>query len=250
MHVVNQRRYSYAFFVQDDWRANDRLTLNLGLRYDFMTPSYEADDRMANFDPESGQLVFASDGSLEDRTLVAPDRNNFGPRLGIVYQLNEQTVLRGGYGIFYNFLDRIGSEDQLALNPPGLRNNNITASASATTPVLILREGFPANYLDPSNIVLSRLLIRAANPSGENALNHQIAARRRETDRTRVRRLCRPRRQLRPQPRRPAQPQSALERQRPAAVSRISHTSSGAIRSAIRATTVSTCRQRSDSARA
>jgi len=176
VHVVNQRRYSYAFFVQDDWRANDRLTLNLGLRYDFMTPSYEADDRMANFDPQSGQLVFASDGSLEDRTLVAPDRNNLGPRLGIVYQLNEQTVLRGGYGIFYNFLDRIGSEDQLALNPPGLRNNNITASASATTPVLILREGFPANYLDPSNIVLSRLLIRAANPSGENALNHQIAA--------------------------------------------------------------------------
>ena len=89
---------------------------------------------------------------------------------------NDQTVLRGGYGMFYNFLDRIGSEDQLALNPPGLRNINIRPVTTATTPVLILREGFPANYLDPSNIVLSRLLIRAANPSGENALNHQFAA--------------------------------------------------------------------------
>jgi outer membrane receptor protein involved in Fe transport len=174
VHVVNQRRYSYAFFVQDDWRVNERLTLNLGLRYDFMSPSYERDNRMANFDPQSGTLVFASDGSLEDRALVEPDRNNLGPRLGVVYQLNEKTVLRGGYGMFFNFLDRIGSEDQLALNPPGLRNINQTTN-SATTPVLIMRDGFPSNYLDPANIVLSRLLIRAANPSGENGTAHQFA---------------------------------------------------------------------------
>jgi outer membrane receptor protein involved in Fe transport len=176
VHIVNQRRYSYAFFVQDDWRVNDKTTLNLGLRYDFMTPSYEADNRMANFDPAAGALVFASDGSLEDRTLVKPDRNNFGPRLGVVYQLNERMVLRGGYGIFYNFLDRIGSEDQLALNPPGLRNNNITAASNATTPVRFLRDGFPANYLDPASIQPNRLTIRAANASGENAMNQQLAA--------------------------------------------------------------------------
>jgi hypothetical protein len=84
-----------------------------------MTPSYEPDNHMANFDPQSGQLVFAQDGSLDDRTLVGPDRNNFGPRIGVVYQMTEKTILRGGYGLFYNFLDRIGSEDQLALNPPG-----------------------------------------------------------------------------------------------------------------------------------
>jgi outer membrane receptor protein involved in Fe transport len=174
VHIVNQRRYSYAFFVQDDWRVNERLTLNLGLRYDFMSPSYERDDRMANFDPESGTLVFASDGSLEDRALVKPDRNNLGPRLGVVYQLTEKTVVRGGYGMFFNPLDRIGSEDQLALNPPGLRNINQSTS-SATTPVLIMRNGFPSNYLDPANIVLNRLLIRAANPSGENGTSHQFA---------------------------------------------------------------------------
>lgn len=111
VHIVNQRRWTMAFFVQDDWRMTPRMTLNLGLRYDFMTPSYEADDRMANFDPVSGSLVFASSGSLEDRALIRPDRNNLGPRLGVVYQVNEFTVVRGGYGIFYNPLDRIGSED-------------------------------------------------------------------------------------------------------------------------------------------
>ena len=174
VHIVNQRRYSYAFFVQDDWRPTSKLTLNLGLRYDFMTPAYERDNRMANFDPVAGALVQASDGSLEDRTLVKPDRNNFGPRFGAVYQLNDRTVVRGGFGVFYNFLDRIGSEDQLALNPPGLRNINITVTSN-TTPVLILSEGFPSNYLDPANIVTGRLLVRAASPSGENAMTKQFS---------------------------------------------------------------------------
>jgi outer membrane receptor protein involved in Fe transport len=175
VHVVNQRRHSYAFFVQDDWRATPRLTVNLGLRYDFMSPSYERDNLMANFDPTTGSLVFASDGSLEQRSLVQPDRNNIAPRFGLVYQATERTVLRGGYGRFFNSLDRIGSEDQLALNPPGLRNVQQTTTSS-TTPVLIMRNGFPVNYLDPSNIVLSRLLIRAANPSGESASFDQFAA--------------------------------------------------------------------------
>jgi hypothetical protein len=175
VHVVNQRRYAYAFFAQDDWRATDALTLNLGLRYEFMSPSYERDDRMANFDPAAGSLVYAQAGSLASRSLVQPDRNNVAPRLGVVYRATSRTVVRGGYGIFYNALDRIGSEDQLALNPPGLRNIN-QQTTSTTTPVLIMRNGFPAGYLDPSNIVLSRLLIRAANPGGESALFQQVAA--------------------------------------------------------------------------
>jgi outer membrane receptor protein involved in Fe transport len=173
--VVNQRRYSTAFFVQDDWRVNDKLTVNLGLRYDFMTPSYEKDDRQANFDPVAGALVFAKSGSLEDRALVKPDRNNLAPRVGVVWAVDDKTVVRGGYGIFYNPLDRIGSEDQVALNPPGLRNIN-QQTTSATTPVLVMSQGFPANYLDPSNIVLSRLLIRAANPVGTNAMSQQFSA--------------------------------------------------------------------------
>lgn len=174
VHIVNQRRHAYAFFVQDDWRPTPKLTLNLGLRYDFMSPAYEQDNRMANFDPAAGGLVYASGGSLEKRALVKPDRNNVAPRFGAVYQVNERTVVRGGYGVFYNSLDRIGSEDQLAVNPPGLRNIN-QQTTSATTPVLIMRNGFPSNYLDPSNIVLSRLLIRAANPSGVSAMFQQAA---------------------------------------------------------------------------
>ena len=77
VHVVNQRRWATSFYAQDDWRPIDELTLTLGLRYDFMTPSLEADNAQANFDPATGTLVFASDGSLEDRALVKPDTQQF-----------------------------------------------------------------------------------------------------------------------------------------------------------------------------
>ncbi len=175
-HEVHQRQHAYSFYLQDDFRASDRLTLNLGLRYDFVTPQMDAENRLANFDPATGQLYYATDGSIEDRALVTPDRNNFGPRLGIVYKANTATVVRGGYGIYYNLVERMGSEDQLSLNPPGLRNISITAPGGSTTPAFILRNGFPPNYLDVSNINYRTLLLRTAQRDGESSMFHQFAA--------------------------------------------------------------------------
>src|SRR5207253_9355431 len=109
VYVVEQRHQAMMFFVQDDWKVSPKLSLNLGLRYDFITPALEAQNRQTNFDPaDGGSLVFASDGSLEDRGLVSPDRNNFAPRVGVVYKVDDKTVVRGGYGIFYNLFDRVG----------------------------------------------------------------------------------------------------------------------------------------------
>jgi hypothetical protein len=174
--VVNQRIWSTSFFVQDDWKATNSLTINLGLRYDFMTPPYEADDKMANFDPAAnggaGGLVFASDGSLEDRALVKPDRNNVAPRIGVVQKIGDRTILRGGYGAFYNQFERIGSEDQLALNPPGLRNIDISAASGTTTPVLFLRNGFPPDFLD--QLVIGNLMLRAADPNAPRTMVQQF----------------------------------------------------------------------------
>jgi outer membrane receptor protein involved in Fe transport len=175
--VVNQRLWSTSFFVQDDWKATDKLTVNLGVRYDFMTPPFEADNRMANFNPEgNGSLVFATDGSLRDRSLVESDKNNFAPRVGMVYQLSDRTILRGGYGVFYNQFERIGSEDQLALNPPGLQNIDFQAASGSTVPVLLMRNGFPPNTLDPANIDLRRTLIRAADPDAKRTMVQQFGA--------------------------------------------------------------------------
>jgi outer membrane receptor protein involved in Fe transport len=174
--VVTQELRSQSFFGQDDWRASDKLTVNLGLRYDYMTPAVEKNNHMANFDPAgAGALVFAEDGSIESRALVNPDRNNFAPRIGAVYKLTDRTIIRGGYGVFYNQFERIGSEDQLALNPPGLLNIDITApGAPNTAPVFFMRDGFPANFLDPSNIVLSRLLIRTSDRNNPRTMVQQV----------------------------------------------------------------------------
>lgn len=151
VYVVEQRHWAASFFLQDDWRVSDKLSLNLGLRYDFITPALEAQNRQTNFVPEGGgRLVFAQDGSLEERGLVKPDRNNFAPRLGVVYKLDEKTVLRGGYGIFYNLFDRVGSEDQIALNPPGL--TNISLVSSTANPLFLLRDGYPAAFFTPINL--------------------------------------------------------------------------------------------------
>jgi hypothetical protein len=174
VYLVDQRLHMYSFFAQDDFKATPRLTINLGLRYDFASPPYEGRNRIANFDPAAaGALVFGSDGSLEDRALVKPDRNNFGPRVGLAYQLSDTTVLRSGYGIFYGLFDRIGSEDQLSLNPPNLINNNIQTAATDTQPLFLLRNGFPVSFLDPAQLDLRRVRVRAANPEAPNTYVQQ-----------------------------------------------------------------------------
>jgi Carboxypeptidase regulatory-like domain/TonB-dependent Receptor Plug Domain/TonB dependent receptor-like, beta-barrel len=186
--TVEQRHWATMFFAQDDWKVNSRLSLNLGLRYDFITPALEANNEQTNFDPSgTGSLFFAGSGSLEDRGLVQPDTNNFAPRLGAVYKLDEKTVIRGGWGIFYNLFDRVGSEDQLALNVPGLINNTVTQTSAS--PVFFLQQGFPATFLnppdlDPANGQLRRLRIRAvSNDAPKTTINQASAGFQRELTR-------------------------------------------------------------------
>lgn len=151
---VDQRLWMASGFVEDDWKATPKLTLNLGLRYDFTTPATEATNSMANFDPASGSLVFAKSGSLGDRSLVEVNTKNFGPRIGFSYSPEGNTVIRGGYGIYYSLFERFGSEDQLALNPPFLINKTLSSN---TTPVLTPSVGFPSNFLSASTVNLNSL---------------------------------------------------------------------------------------------
>lgn len=110
------RNYENALFAQDDWRVTSKLTLNLGLRYEYLTNPAETSGKQANFNLSRGALVVAEGG---DDAQVETDKNNFGPRIGFAYDITGKgkTVIRGGYGLFY-FLDRGGINNQLAQNQP------------------------------------------------------------------------------------------------------------------------------------
>ncbi len=91
-------------FAQDSWRVNDRLTLELGLRYDYYSPVKEADSLAKPFFIEENEF-----GTDVDEFYNA-DKNNWSPRLSAAYSIDERTVVRGGFGLFYGpgqFEDRI-----------------------------------------------------------------------------------------------------------------------------------------------
>jgi len=107
-----------AFFVQDDWKVNNDLTLNLGLRYDIFTAPTERFDREANFDPATKTIQVAGKNAPGGRDLANTDKNNFGPRIGFAYsgfKADKTLVVRGGYGILY--ATDISAAQPLTSNP-------------------------------------------------------------------------------------------------------------------------------------
>ncbi len=143
--TVQQLQQAFSFFLQDDFKVSRTLTLNLGMRYEYTTPFYgSGQNRNINFNPSTGGLILASDG---DKYLTTPDRNNFGPRLGVAWQaVPEKVVIRAGYGIFYNTEDIYGSEANLPLNPPQLIQPRLLRVGTGPAP-LRLSDAIPANVL-------------------------------------------------------------------------------------------------------
>lgn len=157
--IVNYRQRMYFGYLQDDFKVNSKLTINMGLRYEFATPQWERDNILSNFDPATRQIIQAKKGSLYDRALVNPDRNNFAPRLGLAYNLTSKTVVRSGFGVSYVHFNRLGGENLLAYNLPGIigvgvdqlpSQGRCTATSAPQNCFRPTQEGYPANLLDPS----------------------------------------------------------------------------------------------------
>ncbi len=158
--LIHYRQRMHFGYIQDDWKISRRLTANLGLRYEYSTPQYEADDRLVDYDPATNSLIKAKAGSMADRSLINPDRNNFAPRIGLAYAIDPKTVIRSAYGISYIHFNRMGGENLLAYNGPTIVTVTInqkpsqglcTANQDPVTCFRTMQQGYPANLATPQN---------------------------------------------------------------------------------------------------
>ena len=149
---------SFGYYLQDDWKVSRKLTLNLGLRWDFETGLTERYDRYAVFDPSAanplsqrtgqnlkGGWTFANKGG-RGRTLKGIEWGKIAPRIGIAYQLRPGTVIRAGGGIFYTMAtygaNNYGTAPFRATTP-------WVSTIDGVTPTDLLRNPFPNGVLQP-----------------------------------------------------------------------------------------------------
>jgi Carboxypeptidase regulatory-like domain/TonB dependent receptor len=115
---VGIRGTEYSAFVADDWRATQKLTLNIGLRYELDTPYSEVANRWANFDPQTATVLIAGRNGVSSSAGVNSFTKGFAPRFGFAYQLAQKTVVRGGAGIFWNTAGHGGNTLRLQRHVP------------------------------------------------------------------------------------------------------------------------------------
>ena len=136
---------SWDLFVQDDWRVRGNLTINVGLRYEYVSPFTEENNRLANLDAASGFVAVAPvcaasiatcatvgpfSGAFPP-TLVNPDRNNLAPRIGVAWKPRSKTAVRAGYGINYNTTQYSAIVQNLSFQPPfDITQTNVGAIGS------------------------------------------------------------------------------------------------------------------------
>ncbi len=157
MTAPQYRAWEIGQFVQDDWRVNRWLTLNLGLRYDLFTPLKEKHNNLANFDPTdaamlgTGQVQVAGQNGYSDTLNFQMQYGNLQPRLGFAATLGHGLVVRGGFGVGY-FVNNFAS-------PAYLKNQPITTSftlnQSPGTPTLSLSTALPSVKANSTCLIAS-----------------------------------------------------------------------------------------------
>lgn len=149
----------FGFYFQDDWKVSRKLTLNLGLRWDVDTPHTERYNRLSSFDisapsPIAGQVPGFSDlrgamrfMSKDNRRQVPTDLNNWGPRIGFAYKVDDKTVFRGAYAMMYSPSVLQASGTSGSSGTEGFRGStNMIVSTDNTNILANLSNPFPNGF--------------------------------------------------------------------------------------------------------
>lgn len=152
--AIAQLSKYYALFLQDNWKLTSRLTLNMGVRWEYEVPRTDRFDQLTNFDFNrtaplnapgldlKGTLAFVNTDGLP-RTAANPDRNNFSPRIGIAWTVTPKTVIRAGGGLFYSSLTGIGT-GSAGFGISGFQTNTtMVTSLDGVTPFNTLSDPYP-----------------------------------------------------------------------------------------------------------
>jgi hypothetical protein len=144
--VAHLRQTMHNIYAQDDWKVSPQLTLNLGLRWEYGSPYSEQNNYISNFDPVSQTVLTLSPGAVAGngitpysgsgvygKTLVNPDLNDFGPRIGFAYAADAKTSIRGGFGMSYVHYTRAGSGNITAINAPQAQFAGVSQITPSTT---------------------------------------------------------------------------------------------------------------------
>ncbi len=174
--VVHYYQPGHSFYAMDTWKTTSKLTLTYGLRYELFAPIMERKNNTTNFTPANGGGIVTAASNASgwfDRSLIHPDLNDFAPRLGFAYQMTNRVVWRGGYGVFYQHSNRIGSESLIQLNPPALLDVQLNQSGANT--VFQLKNGFPLSTITGAGFDLTQLQLRAQDPNQRSSYVEQVS---------------------------------------------------------------------------
>jgi hypothetical protein len=180
--ISGDMRYKYSgAYIHDDWKLTDRLTLNLGLRYELWTQPIDRDNQQGNFLLATSKFIYPNGTTptgispsvvqsllpgLNPRALLSTDWNNLAPRFGFAYQATTRTVLRGGFGQFFADDPAISASGRLVANPPFYQD--AAFPTNQITPIINLNTGFPAKTLG-SSLNLANASLVAFTPNFKQA---------------------------------------------------------------------------------
>jgi hypothetical protein len=144
---TSERMLRSAFYWQDIWRVTPKLTLNYGLRYDYIGPDTAANPGgLVNFDIDSGDLLLAGLGDVSMTANVKSDWNNLAPRLGLAYKLTSKTVIRAGFGRSY-FISNYGGGFYFLTSTYPIATQQTISQANIRSAVFPIENGPPAAAL-------------------------------------------------------------------------------------------------------